>query len=60
MSPAIGSKQLTHKNTFNKRTQAVCVLLKEVNTKLNEKISARQWWCRPLIPALGRQRQADF
>ena len=18
------------------------------------------WWCRPLIPALGRQRQADF
>jgi hypothetical protein len=21
---------------------------------------AGQWWCRPLIPALGRQRQADF
>jgi hypothetical protein len=21
---------------------------------------ARQWWCMPLIPALGRQRQADF
>jgi hypothetical protein len=19
-----------------------------------------QWWCTPLIPALGRQRQADF
>jgi hypothetical protein len=19
-----------------------------------------QWWCMPLIPALGRQRQADF
>jgi hypothetical protein len=18
------------------------------------------WWCRPLIPALGRQRQVDF
>jgi glutathionyl-hydroquinone reductase len=21
---------------------------------------AGQWWCKPLIPALGRQRQADF
>jgi hypothetical protein len=19
-----------------------------------------QWWCTPLIPALGRQRQVDF
>jgi hypothetical protein len=19
-----------------------------------------QWWCMPLIPTLGRQRQADF
>jgi hypothetical protein len=23
-------------------------------------VLARQWWCMPLIPALGRQRQADF
>ena len=22
--------------------------------------AAGQWWCTPLIPALGRQRQADF
>jgi hypothetical protein len=25
-----------------------------------KKFSAGQWWCTPLIPALGRQRQADF
>jgi hypothetical protein len=22
--------------------------------------SVGQWWCMPLIPALGRQRQEDF
>jgi hypothetical protein len=27
---------------------------------LNEKKSGRAWWRMPLIPALGRQRQADF
>jgi hypothetical protein len=24
------------------------------------KSGAGRWWCMPLIPALGRQRQADF
>jgi hypothetical protein len=23
-------------------------------------VSAGQWWCMHLMPALGRQRQADF
>jgi hypothetical protein len=23
-------------------------------------LQARQWWCTPLIPELGKQRQADF
>jgi hypothetical protein len=28
---------------------------------LNMKVlAARRWWHTPLIPALGRQRQADF
>jgi hypothetical protein len=28
---------------------------------LNLKIkAARRWWCMPLIPPLGRQRQVDF
>jgi hypothetical protein len=28
--------------------------------QLKTKPGAGQWWCTPLIPALGRQRQADF
>jgi hypothetical protein len=31
-------------------------LMKNILMKRN----ARQWWCMPLIPALGRQRQEDF
>jgi hypothetical protein len=27
---------------------------------LKKKAFNRAWWCTPLIPALGRQRQADF
>jgi hypothetical protein len=28
--------------------------------KLKKKKEAGQWWRKPLIPALGRQRQVDF
>ena len=34
-------------------------LRKYINNKLDEKQLSRQWWRTPLIPALGRQRQAD-
>jgi hypothetical protein len=29
-------------------------------TKNKESIPAGQWWCMPLVPALGRKRKADF
>jgi hypothetical protein len=27
---------------------------------LKDSLIARKWWHTPLIPALGRQREADF
>jgi hypothetical protein len=36
------------------------ILRNEINKSLKEKPLGRAWWCTPLIPALGRQRQADF
>jgi hypothetical protein len=30
------------------------------STNPNRQLLAGQWWHTPLIPALGRQRQADF
>ena len=29
-------------------------------TGLKKSKAAGQWWCMPIIPALGRQRQADL
>jgi hypothetical protein len=33
---------------------------KELKCPLEELKPSRAWWRMPLIPALGRQRQADF
>jgi hypothetical protein len=33
---------------------------KKLKKKKKEKEATGQWWCMPLIPALGRQRQVDF
>jgi hypothetical protein len=34
--------------------------LKGTENIFNRKIFSWAWWCTPLIPALGRQRKADF
>jgi hypothetical protein len=34
--------------------------IKNVNSSNKNRIRAGQWWSTPLIPELGRQRQADF
>jgi hypothetical protein len=33
---------------------------KKRRKKKQKKASSRAWWCMPLIPALGRQRQVNF
>jgi hypothetical protein len=33
---------------------------KSLKKEIEEFIRGRQWWCTPLIPALGRQWQVDF
>jgi chromosome segregation ATPase len=38
----------------------VKVLKEETEKSIKELQGARQWWRMPLIPTLGRQRQADF
>jgi hypothetical protein len=32
----------------------------QINVLFKSCFGARKWWCMPLIPALGRQRQVDF
>jgi hypothetical protein len=47
----------THLKMFQKQKQKQ----KKKKQKTKQTIKkAGQWWCMPLIPALRRQRQADF
>jgi hypothetical protein len=36
------------------------VLLRHFFNAVEKVFRAGLWWCTPLIPALGRQRQVDF
>ena len=50
MASSLAPKFLTHKFYFS-WTKLFFALVQA---------GPRQWWCMPLIPALGRQRQADY
>jgi hypothetical protein len=58
----------TQKQTFLKRRhtdekQGCERCLNGINhqeIQVKSSVRAGQWWCTPLIPALGRQRQVDF
>jgi hypothetical protein len=45
---------------LRRRPVLVRVSIVVVKTKNKQTNKARQWWHKPLIPALGRQKQVDF
>jgi hypothetical protein len=44
----------------SKKAKVIYYTARPCLKKKKKKKSAGQWWRMPLIPALGRQRQADF
>jgi hypothetical protein len=47
-------------STERKVTWAIILSRLDMTHPFEKLSEAGQWWCMPLIPALGRQRQADF
>jgi hypothetical protein len=59
------SKQKTKTKTKTKKRKEIERKEKETEKEKEKGMlemleMARWWWCTPLIPALGRQRQVDF
>ena len=52
--------KLQEKNSNPKCMEMTEFLKEEMTKSLREIQEARQWWHTPLIPALGRQKQAEF
>jgi hypothetical protein len=53
-----GSTSKTNNNNNKTSQPSAWDMIRKKHCK--EQYRARQWWRTPLIPALGRQRQADF
>jgi hypothetical protein len=51
---ALGSIPSKEKKRVKKRER------EEAKKKKKKRETCQAWWCTPLIPALRRQRQADF